>query len=234
MFQISKINNVKVSDAVFDQLKQNILRQELAPGEKLPSESALAEMFGVSRATVRTALQRLATIGLAETRNGDGTYVRHQLESSYFDSFFEMMDLKSRQVLEILEFRLGVEMQSCRLAACRASQQQIEQLAQIVENMKRFSNDNDPRQYSTEDMKFHCCVAEMSHNAIIIMAMQFFSEYYLGHFIEMNIQIKTQFNLAHHVRIYEAIRDGDGAAAEKFIKESINRSIGEVSKWEYL
>lgn len=232
MYQINKINKLKVSDAVFEQLKQNILRQEQQPGSKLPSENELAEMFGVSRTSVRSAIQRLVSLGLVETRNGDGTYVKELNVSSFMDPIFSTINYKTKQVLEILEFRLAIEMLSCRLAAQYASFQQIEELHAIVENMQKEAKNNNPKQYSVEDMKFHRCVAEMSKNSLISMVIQSLSDFYLGHFVEMNDQIGLDFGVGYHVGIYEAIRDGDGDTAERMIKESITRSIEEVKKWE--
>ena len=66
----------RVSDIVFDQLKEMIVTQEWAPGDKIPSENEIAQMMSVSRVSVRSALQRLASIGIIESRQGEGTFVR--------------------------------------------------------------------------------------------------------------------------------------------------------------
>ncbi len=231
MYQINKINKLKISDAVFEQLKQNILRQEQTPGSKLPSENQLAEMFGVSRTSVRAAIQRLVSMGLVETRNGDGTYVREPNVGSFLDPLFSTINYEARQVLEILEFRLAIEILSCRLAAQHANRQQIEELRIIVENMQNQVRENNSKQYSVEDMKFHRCVSEMSGNSIIVKVVQGLSEFYLGHFVEMNDQIGLDFGVGYHVGIYEAIRDEDPDTAERLMRQSITRSIEEVKKW---
>lgn len=230
--QINKIDRLKVSDAVFEQLRQIILRQEQPPGSKLPSEKELTQMFGVSRTSVRSAIQRLVSLGMVETRNGDGTYVKKLGGNSFMDSIFSNFNYTAKQVLQILEFRMAIEMLSCRLAAQRASCRKIEELHTLVENMQKEIINNNPKQYSVEDMKFHCCIAEMSDNILISKVIQELFDFYFGHFIEMNDQIDLSFGFRYHVGIYEAIRDGDGDKAESLIKESISRSIGEVQKWE--
>ncbi|MTL13951.1 GntR family transcriptional regulator, partial [Nocardia seriolae] len=71
-----RIDRRTVPDTVFEQLVGEVLDGELAPGAALPAERALAETLGVSRPTVREALQRLAHTGLVEVRQGGSTTVR--------------------------------------------------------------------------------------------------------------------------------------------------------------
>ena len=72
----------KVSTQIAEQIRTSILAGEFNPGEKLPPERELAEMFGVSRPSVREALNFLASSGLVETYQGGGTVVRSLVESS--------------------------------------------------------------------------------------------------------------------------------------------------------
>ena len=67
---IQKISRDSISDQVFAQMKEQILRGEWPPGEKIPSENELARQFGVSRITVRNALQKLCALELLETHFG--------------------------------------------------------------------------------------------------------------------------------------------------------------------
>ena len=74
---IKPIKRVNVGEQVLLQLKKMLIDGEWAPGSKIPSENELAELFEVSRITVRQALQKLNALGLIETRLGDGSYVRN-------------------------------------------------------------------------------------------------------------------------------------------------------------
>ena len=71
---IKKVVKSSVSQQVFDQLREQILSGSWKPGQKLPSENELAAQFGVSRVTVRNALQKLSGLGLLETRFGEGSF----------------------------------------------------------------------------------------------------------------------------------------------------------------
>lgn len=233
MYTFQKINKPKVSDAVFEQLRQSIIQQDFPIGTKLPSEQALAASFGVSRTSVRAAIQRLATLGLLETRTGEGTYVREPSTGNLIDPLFKTFRFKPGQILEILEFRLAIEMLSCRLAAQRATAVQIEALGQIMTAMLQAVEANDQERYSLEDMQFHICLAEMSHNSLVSMVIENLSDFYLGHLVELNRQIDLSFNINYHTAIYEAVRRNDGESAAVSMKSMINRSMSEVKKWAF-
>ncbi|MCG6879667.1 MAG: winged helix-turn-helix domain-containing protein, partial [Deltaproteobacteria bacterium] len=76
MDEIQKITKNGVCDQVYKQLRENVLKGVWQPGHKIPSENRLVSLFGVSRASIRMALQRMITLGLLESKVGDGTYVK--------------------------------------------------------------------------------------------------------------------------------------------------------------
>lgn len=231
MYTFQKINKPKVSDAVFEQLRQGILQQDFPIGSRLPSEHSLAESFGVSRTTVRAAIQRLATLGLLETRTGEGTYVREPSTGNLIEPLFKTFRFKPTQILEILEFRLAIEMLSCRLAAQRATDNQKQALKKIVDGMLVSVKEKDHERYSLEDMQFHICLAEMSHNSLVSLVVENLSDFYLGHLVELNRQIDLSFNASYHTEIYEAICSRDGESAARSMQQIIDRSMSEVKKW---
>ena len=71
-----KISKISVVDQVADEMKEKIVSGEWKPGDKLPSESDIAQMYGVNRLSVRMALQKLGTLGIIETRVGEGSFVQ--------------------------------------------------------------------------------------------------------------------------------------------------------------
>lgn len=231
MYTFQKINKPKVSDAVFEQLRQGIIQQDFPIGSKLPSEQSLAQSFGVSRTSVRAAIQRLATLGLLETRTGEGTYVREPSTGNLIEPLFKAFRFKPSQILEILEFRLAIEMLSCRLAASRATSEQLGSLRQIVDEMLKAAANNDQEHYSLEDMQFHICLADMSHNSLVSLVVENLSDFYLGHLVELNRQIDLSFNINYHTGIYDAICRRDGESAAESMKKMITRSMSEVQKW---
>jgi DNA-binding FadR family transcriptional regulator len=112
-----------VPDEVFDQLVAEVTGGDLAPGENLPSERRLAEVLGVSRPAVREALQRLATAGLVDVRQGGSTTVRDFRRLGGLDLLPRLLvtggELDLAVARSILEARLHVGPKIAELAAER-------------------------------------------------------------------------------------------------------------------
>jgi GntR family transcriptional repressor for pyruvate dehydrogenase complex len=87
----NKVQVPRISDAVASSLERRILEGSLKPGDRLPPERELAIELGVSRPSLREAIQKLASKGMVQSRQGGGTYVTDRLESSFFDPWQDMM-----------------------------------------------------------------------------------------------------------------------------------------------
>jgi GntR family transcriptional regulator, transcriptional repressor for pyruvate dehydrogenase complex len=113
-----------VPDEVFDQILDDVVSGEFAPGESLPSERRLAEVLGVSRPAVREALQRVAQAGLVEVRQGDATTVRDYRRHASLALLPRLLlirgELDPSVARSILEARLLIGSKVAALAAERA------------------------------------------------------------------------------------------------------------------
>ena len=122
---IKPIKRVNVGEQVFEQLKQMIIDGEWKQGDKLPSENALADMLGVSRITVRQALQKLGTLGLIETRLGEGSFVKVIDVSENMQALVPAVYLSGQETEQVFEFRQIIDVESVRLAVRRATEEDI-------------------------------------------------------------------------------------------------------------
>ena len=120
---LQPVTRRSVPDEVFDQLVAEVTGGDLAPGENLPSERRLAEVLGVSRPAVREALQRLATAGLVDVRQGGSTTVRDFRRLGGLDLLPRLLvtggELDLAVARSILEARLHVGPKIAELAAER-------------------------------------------------------------------------------------------------------------------
>lgn len=232
MFEIKKIKKKSVSEEVFEQLKNNIVKQLWSPGDKLPSENDLAEMFGVSRVSIRAAIHKLIALGILEARNGEGTFVKHVNPGVYFNSLIPMLVLEPRDILELLEFRKGIERLSCELAAERATGEEIETLGKLVEDMKKSCSENNTGKFTEDDFNFHMCIAKLSKNSVIENVLTILRDHIIAHFSEMHNKIGLDLNIENHVKIFEAIKRHDPKAASFYIEESLKRSMEKVRENE--
>ncbi len=225
MFQIKKIEKKSVSEEVFEQIKDNIVKQLWKQGSKLPSEISLAEMFGVSRVSVRSAIQKLIALGILEARNGEGTFVRQMNANVYLNSLIPMLTLEPRDIMELLEFRKGIERLSCELAAQRAAPDDIALLGEILEDMKKSCSENNRSQFTLSDFNFHLRIAKISRNSIIENVLMIMKDHIFAHLTEMHEKLGLALNIEEHAKIYEAIKAHDVNAAGFYIEESLRRSM---------
>ena len=155
---IKRINKVNISEAVLQQIKDNIIMKVWPVGTRLPSENVLAELFGVSRVSVRTAQHKLMALNILEKRNGEGTFVKDVNVGSVFSNLVPMLVLEPRDILEILELRVGIETLSCSLAAKRATEEDIGKLEMIANQMKVNNERKDIEEYTRYDFNFHLLI----------------------------------------------------------------------------
>ena len=232
MTQIIPIKRTKISDEVLQQLKQNILTGVYAPNERLPSEGALCALFQVSRISIRTALHKLAAIGLIETRNGEGTYVRTVDSSCVMLPLLQDLTISQTGILELLEFRESVDRLSCRLAAERGTPEENDRLEQIFKEMEQSAHHNDQNSLTQADICFHRLIAAMSGNSFIIRVLDIVDDVYRAHLQRMNQTISLIYSLDSHRNLTAAIRSKDREQAARIISESIQDSIREVKQWQ--
>ncbi|GAB3951368.1 FadR/GntR family transcriptional regulator [Kribbella albertanoniae] len=142
---------------VVAELKRRILAGELAPGAKLPAENGLVEEFGVSRTVIREAVSRLQAAGLVETFQGRGSFV---LE---VPGPVELKEVRTHQdVLELMDFRTGVESEAAALAAARRTEVQLLGIERALDGFRRVGDD--PGRSVEADFAFHLAVALASGN----------------------------------------------------------------------
>ncbi|MCP4691263.1 MAG: FadR family transcriptional regulator, partial [Desulfobacterales bacterium] len=113
---LKPIKPKRISDQVFDQLRELIFRGEFKPGEKITTERGLAEAMGVSRTSIRDAINKLVAMGLLEQRQGQGTFVRLPDAKSKNPLALAMEEVDAT-LLDLLEVRMGLECNSAGLAA---------------------------------------------------------------------------------------------------------------------
>jgi GntR family transcriptional repressor for pyruvate dehydrogenase complex len=142
-----------VSDAI-----QNGL---LSPGEKLPTESEIMRIQGVSRTVVREAISHLQAAGLVETRHGIGTFVL-QPPAVATMGLDPTTVITMRDVLAILELRISLETEAAALAAGRRTQQQLDQLRETLDGFQSAAKSGE--ETVAWDVRFHLTIAQASSN----------------------------------------------------------------------
>lgn len=213
-----------VSEQIFEQLRELIFRGKLKPGEKLPPERELSEFFGVSRPSVKAAINKLINLGLVEQRQGQGTFVR-SLESRYLENPLRtVLEGEEVSLYDLLEVRLGLEVQAVGLAAKRATDEDIQALETCVQDM--LSKVDEGQVGSEEDVAFHMSIAFATKNSAQIYLMKNFYDLLFHAISESRFYLQEAGNLStmgqQHAEILQAIRDKDADRAKSCMERHIN------------
>ncbi|MBE7369304.1 FadR/GntR family transcriptional regulator [Ramlibacter pallidus] len=144
-----------------DGLSGRIREGQLAPGEKLPTEAAIMEEFGVSRTVVREAISRLQAAGLVETRHGVGTFVVGLGDGAAFRISREQLGTL-QDVIAVLELRIAVETEAAAIAAVRRTPEHVANLRTALAAF--ISAVEEGRDAVAPDFQFHLEVARATQN----------------------------------------------------------------------
>ena len=223
-------SGARLSDQVADQLAAEIRRGGLAPGDKLPTEARLVEQFGVSRTVVREAVSRLKSLGLVDSRQGSGVFVRQP--SSFAPLNFEAQHAASQEaVIQMVEVRRALEAEVAALAAQRrsaADMRRIQTAVKALDAAVQRGGDG-----VTEDVQFHRAIADAAGNPFLIRTLE-----YLGQFLHGATQV-TRANEARrldfaeqvrgeHAAIVAAVQAGNAQAAREAAAGHMDNAIGRI------
>jgi len=210
-------------------LATEILSGRLQPGARLPTEQELSLSTGVSRTVVREAVAALRADGLVVTRQGLGAFVPPDVQRRPFR--IDPDEVKSaKDVLQILELRMGLEIEACGLAAERRTSHD---LTQIEAALRSIDADIESGGNAVDaDFRFHLTIFRCVHNRYFPQLLEF-----LGNFIipRQIINVETGSNnervrylrkiQAEHVAIFEAIRAQNTADARNAARRHLSNSL---------
>lgn len=216
-------------------IETGVLEGSWRVDERLPSERALAESFGVSRSTVREAIQRLVSKGVLESRHGSGVYLLRQkpagLAAPWLQLIAETPPLRS----ETLEFRLVFECAAARFAAQRCSQRDLDAFEALLVRMRDAVDRADVDTEAAIDAEFHTTLTAASYNRLLdqfyasvisMLREHIASNTYDATVNNANAAMQARSRLRQHESIYLAIRDHNPDAAQR----AMHRHIDYVGK----
>lgn len=218
-----RVRHAGVKDQVFEQLRDRITAGTWPPGSKIPSENALAVALGVSRVSIREALHMLSSLGLSETRQGGGTYVREYSGEIPFNPLLPMLALDTPDILHVLEYRKIVEKGIASLVVKRAGSAEIEELESAYRSMEEHRND--ARAFAQADLSFHLALAKATGNPVVMKVNAVITDILKISMYGIVGSLGTTDGLFYHRRILDAIKARDETLAESLMEEHVERTI---------
>lgn len=225
----------KISEEIVEQIRNLISEGQLKPGDRVPSERELASLLGVSRPSVREAIMVLEAMGLVESRQGGGTYVRSLTESALADPLTSLVEKNPKMLYDLAEVRMGIETWSAYLAAQRATEEDVARIEKLFGEMERQAANGgwEP----DIDTRFHYAITTAAHNTIqlhvlntiqslfhttiMVALMEFYKK-------EGYIEKLTE----HHRAIMEAIRAHDPDRAREAMRTHLSLVMDKMRQLE--
>lgn len=166
---IDKIEKMNVTNEVMGDLIDQIISNGIIAGEKFPSENEMADQFGVSRLTVRAALQKMETLGLIEIKVGKGSYVRERSFPNIMESHSLLLSQYTGLYPHVKEIRITIEQACVELVIDRASDEEINQLDALADQMMTAALENKLTLFNEIDYDFHYKLCQLSKNPLYEM-----------------------------------------------------------------
>ena len=222
--KLKPIKPKRISDQVFEQIRELIYKGVFKPGEQVPPERELAISMAVSRTSVRNAIDKLVTLGLLEHRQGQGTFVS-QPNSRRGNVLAMAMATEDATLDDLLEVRMGLECNAAYLAARRANESDIlamkKSLAEMEADMSTIEKIG-----SESDAAFHMAVIFATKNPVLIHLMRNFYDFlFIG--IKKNLsymyedRVALMAVLAHHKTVLDHIVNREPQKAQDAMLQHI-------------
>jgi DNA-binding FadR family transcriptional regulator len=222
-----QVRAVRLYERIVEQIESALVKGELKPGQRLPSERELVAQFGASRSTVREALRVLESKGVVRSRPGDpnGPELLPFSPNELTREMTRLAQVEHLSLAELISFRMILDGSANLLAARLRSAEELAAIEETITVMGTAIEESYER-FSEADVAFHDAVAQASRNGLIQVCNQVVRGVVLS-LISDKIQrspsskMLMRRSLRHHEEVLEAIRAGDGPAAAAISRRNL-------------
>jgi GntR family transcriptional repressor for pyruvate dehydrogenase complex len=192
---------------------EKMIAEKMKPGDKLPPERQLADMFGVSRSSIRDAIRTLELSGLVEARQGLGTVVRERSAEAAVNTVTQVLVQKRKMVSELLDVRKMIEPPLAARAAVHATSDEVTEMDNILRRQEEKMRGGELA--IDEDSDFHYAIALAADNSVVLKVLDVLMDL-LRDTRERSLQVagRPERSMAGHREIFDAIKRQDPAGAE--------------------
>ena len=223
MYSIESIKAKPLQTQVYTSLKEKLMQGVWKEGERLPSEQEFCTMFGVSRVTIRAAMQQLSILGLVETRQGEGTFVTNFSLARNLDTLHPFIQIQQNQdLITVMEYRKIIEKGTIGLALEKITDDDFAALEKTYVVMTEEGCSDEA--FIQSDFGFHYELAQISKNSMIIKIYELLNEIL---FVAMQdiVHLAGRTGPMWHRRIIDALKRGNKAECESVMEEHIQKNI---------
>ena len=217
-FENIQAKGATLPEQAAEQISRLIVEQRLTSEDKLPSEFELAELLNVGRGTIREAVKLLVARNVLDIRRGKGTYIASNPGEIPDPLGFVYYSDQFRLALDLAEIRLQMEPWVARMAAERATEEDLRELRAacgVVEQDILAERD-----HSQNDVQYHVAIAKCTHNLVVPKLIPIIT-YAITLFVSLTeSRLKAQ-TLVDHREVLDAVCDRDGDRAARTMERHI-------------
>jgi GntR family transcriptional repressor for pyruvate dehydrogenase complex len=230
-FQSLKRSNVV--ETILESFKQSMIRGELRPGQRLPSEAELVEQLGVGRGTLREAMKKLEALGVVNIQRGDGTYIADKPSAALLTPLEFALLLEAKAGAELVELRCMIETGYCQLAAQKATEQHWARIEAARMAYAEYANSagREVDTHTALDLEFHYAVIDATQNPLVITVAQTVEKIFFASI--RNTLTKSagwQFGIEGHRSIVQAMRSQEPDEIRLAVVKSLTYWAEEVEE----
>ena len=229
MAGLGKIDTSQIKNQVYDQCRNMIIQGKWPPGSKIPSENQLCEQLGVSRVSVRSALQSLSAQGFIEIRRGEGSFVNNYNLSEQLNLLMPLFALDKDDIMNVLEYRIIIEPNIMPLIVERITDEDLRKLESIYNEMKKYTEGCS--EFAKLDEQFHFLLVDILSNKIVIKVYKVLFEIFNSAWLEIIETLGVQDGIYYHKLIIDALRERDADAAKALMHEHVQRTVTRMSDY---
>jgi GntR family transcriptional repressor for pyruvate dehydrogenase complex len=218
------MRHLRLADDVAQQVQQLIEDLQIEPGGRLPPERELADQLGVARASIREGLRTLEMMGVIEILPGRGSFVTGNVSSPLDSLISSWFSVHRDWLRDVIELREAVEAQVARLAAVRATPDDIAAINRTVASMRLAAEANDPEAFVEADAAFHDAVAHASRNPLLRRALASVAREIYSYRVAVGRlygRARLERDLTEHEAIARALEARDALAAWHAMRQHI-------------
>jgi GntR family transcriptional regulator, transcriptional repressor for pyruvate dehydrogenase complex len=221
----SEVRTQRLSQSIETQLKKAIFQNHLKPGDRIPSERELSELFNVSRLSVREALRSLERSGFLIIKKGvlGGAFVIKSGPKASINSLEDLLHSEQVSLDEIGEVRLVIEPPLAALAAQKANSTDIRRLREANQKLEEGYRTGDPA--IENDPAIHSIIADISGNRVFSILMNVLVDIHSRRMQTIKLDAKTKASIVRqHDSIITAIEKKKKELAQRRMKEHISKT----------
>ena len=216
----------KASQLALEYIEKKIFTREWTPGNKISSEKILEEEIGVSRSSIRSAVEKLVALNMLKKKPGDGTYVNKISSESLLNTFLPLIAFSETSYFEILQCRMQLDILSIELFIDNMTSKSIESLREL--HLKMIDSVEDRELFIDLDMEFHKLIArESGNNTLYLISNILFS--ILKEFSkEQYSTVPLKEKCLHHEKLFNAIKNKNKKLAIAYEESSFLETMSHL------